>query len=248
MYNLSLFSIFCCTPDHAIIFVIYTHIYIYIYIYIYDKRERKENFTLMERRMGRRRRAGSRERPRLTPSGRERERGPLPPAPLLPLPRVGTCNSITWHICTFVSNRGVSGRGLFCWPMMLFRFVIGRKVARRVTRTRSAVSYGRRRVVRGGIWPGIVLRDVCHHQSSHCSLDLRVLPYIGRSRPSRKCPGQLFSFGLFSSSSPPLPPPLVTVSLVQIAWAWIRLGSPRSSTRSCRNCARARARGQKNHR
>lgn len=49
-----------------------------------------------------------------------RSRAFFTPSGLLP----PTCNSITWHICTFVSNRGVSGRGLFCWPMMLFRFVI----------------------------------------------------------------------------------------------------------------------------
>lgn len=38
------------------------------------------------------------------------------------------CNSITLHICTFVSSCRISGHGLFCCSMMLFRFVIGRKV------------------------------------------------------------------------------------------------------------------------
>lgn len=84
---------------------------------------------------------------------------------------LSTCNSITWHICTFVSSRGVSGHGLFCWPMMLFRSVIGRKVARHVRVHASLYQYGCQRVVRGGIWPSIVLPGVCHHQSSHCSLE-----------------------------------------------------------------------------
>jgi len=81
---------------------------------------------------------------------------------------------------------------------MLFRFVIGRKVAWHVrARTSVCISMDAiQRVVHGGIWPSIVLRDVCHHQSSHCSLELRVLPCTGKSR---KC--QLTSLlTLFSAS------------------------------------------------
>lgn len=123
-----------------------------------------------------------REKERESPGPREAALFLSPPSRALP----STCNSITWHICRFVSSRGVSGRGLFCWPMMLFRFVIGRKVARRVLRAHASLyQYGCERVVHGGIWPSIILRDVCHHQSSHCSLELRVLPCIGKSQKRR---------------------------------------------------------------
>ena len=61
------------------------------------------------------------------------------------------CNSITLHICTFVSSCRVSGHGFFCCPMMLFRFVSFRFVSllaarlhgRAYVRTRTLLAVSR---------------------------------------------------------------------------------------------------------